>query len=128
VEELHFQLWRAEVRNFLASSALFWLATYHIDALRVDGVASMLYLDYARDAGEWIPNRFGGRENLEAVEFLKQLNLAAYRDHPDSQTIAEESTPGRWCRVRPTSAVWASASNGTWAGCTTSSSTSSRIP
>jgi 1,4-alpha-glucan branching enzyme len=87
-----FNYGRAEVRNFLASNALFWLDTYHIDALRVDAVASVLYLDYGRRAGEWIPNRFGGHENLEAVEFLKQLNLAAYRDHPDTQTIAEEST------------------------------------
>ena len=87
-----FNYGRAEVRNFLASNALFWLDVYHVDALRVDAVASMLYLDYGRRAGEWIPNRFGGHENLEAVEFLKQLNLAVYRDYPQAQTIAEEST------------------------------------
>jgi 1,4-alpha-glucan branching enzyme len=87
-----FNYGRAEVRDFLASSALFWLDKYHVDALRVDAVASMLYLDYGRKAGEWIPNRFGGRENLDAVSFLKALNEAVYRDYPAVQTMAEEST------------------------------------
>ena len=95
---------RSEVVNFLNANALFWLDRYHVDGLRVDAVASMLYLDYSRKADEWVPNKFGGRENLEAVGFLRRMNELAYGEQPGVVTIAEESTS------------WPGVSKPTWAG------------
>jgi 1,4-alpha-glucan branching enzyme len=89
---LVFNLGRNEVRNFLIANALYWLGEFHIDGLRVDAVASMLYLDYSRNQGEWLPNRFGGNEDLDAVDFLRSVNTVVYREHPSAVTVAEEST------------------------------------
>ena len=91
-KSLIFNYGRNEVKSFLISNAIFWLEQYHADSLRVDAVASMLFLDYSRDDGEWEPNQFGGRENLEAIAFMKEMNEAVYANFPDVQTIAEEST------------------------------------
>ncbi len=100
---LIFNFGRNEVRNFLIANALFWLEHYHIDGIRVDAVASMLYLDYSREHGQWIPNQYGGRENLEAISFMKELNQLCYTQHPGVTIIAEESTA--WPGVsRPVSA------------------------
>ncbi len=99
-----FNYGRREVRNFLISNALFWLDKYHIDGIRVDAVASMLYLDYARKPGQWMPNRFGGKENLDAIDFLREFNTKVYSEFPRAVTVAEEST------------AWPMVSKPTWLG------------
>ena len=104
---LVFNYGRNEVSNFLLANALYWLDEFHVDGLRVDAVASMLYLDYSREPGQWLPNKFGGRENLEAIDFIKEMNAVVFAEHPGVMTIAEESTswpmvsrPGRPRRAR----------------------------
>ena len=102
--------------TYLISNALFWFDKYHIDGVRVDAVASMLYLDYSRKEGDWLPNEFGGRENLPAIAFLKELNEQAHLQIPASSPSPRNRPPGRASRGRRTWADWASASSGTWAG------------
>ena len=125
---LIFNYGRHEVRNFLITNALYWLEAFHIDGLRVDAVASMLYLDYSRKAGEWVPNRYGGRENLDAIDFLRELNALTHEHcarHGHDRRGVHRVSGGQ--PARPGSAASASPTSGTWGGCTTSSPTSARI-
>lgn len=108
---------KTEVSNFLIANALFWVEKYHIDGLRVDAVASMLYRDYGREDGQWIPNIYGGKENLEAVEFFKHLSSVMNYRNPRAYIIAEESTAWPKVTMDPKEEDLVSLTNGTWAGC-----------
>lgn len=114
---------RREVSNYTVGNALYWIERFGIDALRVDAVASMIYRDYSRKQGEWVPNEFGGRENLEAIEFLRNTNRVLGEQTPGAVTMAEESTDFPGVSVLPPPAGWVSGSSGTSAGCTTPSTT-----
>jgi 1,4-alpha-glucan branching enzyme len=113
---LIFNYGRTEVANYLISNALYWLEEYHVDGLRVDAVASMLYRDYSRKEGEWMPNVHGGRENLEAIAMLQRMNTTTYGEVGGIMTVAEESRVIPACRARSIPAASASATSGTWAG------------
>jgi 1,4-alpha-glucan branching enzyme len=123
---LIFNFGRLEVRNFLLASALYWLREHHADGIRVDAVASMLYLDYSRKEGQWVPNEFGGREDLDAGRLPQAAQRGRLRPRAGIVSPPRSRPRGRASRARPTSAAWASASSGTWAGCTTRWATSSR--
>jgi 1,4-alpha-glucan branching enzyme len=114
---------RREVSNYLIGNALFWIERYGVDGLRVDAVASMLYRDYSREEGQWLPNVHGGRENLEAVAFLRRMNEVLGPGAPERLTYAEESTAWPMVSRPPRWAASASTTSGTWAGCTTFSTT-----
>jgi 1,4-alpha-glucan branching enzyme len=114
---------RREVSNYLIGNALFWIERYGVDGLRVDAVASMLYRDYSREEGQWLPNVHGGRENLEAVAFLRRMNEVLGQEHPAPTPMPRSRPPGRWSAARRRWAASVSTTSGTWAGCTTSSTT-----
>jgi 1,4-alpha-glucan branching enzyme len=111
-----FNFGRNEVKNFLISNALYWIDKFHFDGLRVDAVASMLYLDYSKKEGEWVPNQFGGRENLDAVEFLKHLNSVVYQYFPSVMTAEDSHHLGPSLPAVAYMRGQGSASSGTWAG------------